>query len=292
MIKRIILFQAIFIAALTMGGCGGDRDDRRPARNDARSAYDLAFRKYQKGYYNEAVAMYKRALDLDPDLSRAHFDLGLIYDDYLPDKDRAIYHYSMYLKLEPDTEKADMVREWIEKARGESSMAPSGPTPTAEVVRGEAADYGDTQEKVRSLELEIKAYLATIDELRKEVKRLTALQSGDISESTLSTREGAAQERKYDKEKIELLKKFEAEKEKLRARAERANARIRVLEAKVRTYESREKKAPDTKPAVKKTTTSKKPTSTARRTFKKRMPTPATKPARPPVQRGVTIPSL
>lgn len=286
MIERFGVFTAIAAVALVLYGCGGSTDDERLTRSEAKSAYDLALQKYQKGYYNEAVAMYKRALEVDPDLSRAHFDLGLIYDDYLPDKDRAIYHYSMYLRLEPNAEKASMVREWIEKARGEAGLASHGPTPTAEVVRSDAVDYADAQEKIRSLELEIKAYLATIEELRKELKTLTALHDGGLEEAPSSTRDGDSPERKYEKEKITLLKKFESEKDKLRSQLKRATAKISVLEAKVRDHESRQKKL-----SVKKTG-SKKTTSAARKTLSKRAPTPAKKPAQPQGQRGVTIPSL
>ncbi len=282
MIKRFSLSSAIIIVALALGGCGGKKEEKS-IKSNARSTYELAFQKYQKGYYNEAVAMYKRALEIDPDLSKAHLELGMIYDDFLRDKDKAIYHYGMYLRLEPSAEKAGMVREWIEKARGEASVASSSePMPTAEVVRGEVADYGDAPERIKGLELENKAYLATIDELRKEVKRLTALQAGDIEAGTMLARGNSSLERKYEKEKIELLKKFEREKDKLRSQIERSSARISVLEAKVRSYKSKKKKPEKKKVAP----------PLIRRVQKKRVPTPAKKPAQKEKRPGVVIPSL
>ena len=164
MIGRSGAVTTAAVAAALLLGCGGGSDGEKSVKGDAKATYDLAFRKYQKGYYNEAVAMYKRALEVDPDLSKAHFDLGLIYDDYLPDKTKAIYHYSMYLKLEPDAGKASMVREWIEKARGEASLTATGPTPTAEVVRDdEVVSAGASEsERVKSLELELLSFLVAI----------------------------------------------------------------------------------------------------------------------------------
>lgn len=296
MIGRAGTVSAAVIAAAVLFGCGGGTDEEKSVKGDAKATYDLAFQKYQKGYYNEAVAMYKRTLEVDPDLSKAHFDLGLIYDDYLPDKAKAIYHYSMYLKLEPDEGKASMVREWLEKARGEASLAPSGPTPTAEVVRDDKVEYSmvSESERVKGLELEIKAYLATIDELRKEVKRLTALQSGDLTEVSGVEKEQKGLERKYEKEKVELIKKFEMEKDKMRADQERANARIKVLEAELRTSESPKKSSVATKPtpASRKAATSEKRPSASRQAQSRPSPPPAKKAASPEPRRGVTIPSL
>lgn len=287
------------VAAAFLLGCGGGSDGEKTAKGDAKAAYDLAFRKYQKGYYNEAVAMYKRALEVDPNLSKAHFDLGLIYDDYLPDKAKAIYHYSMYLKLEPDAGKASMVREWIEKARGESDLALAGPTPTAEVLRDDEAEYAGTpeSERIKSLEMEIKAYLATIDELRKEVKRLTALQEGELAEEGgPSRKEKTSLERKYEKEKVELLKKFEQEKDAMKAAQDRANARIRVLEARLKTYESKKKETGARRVSTSSTARSSSPkktsTSSSSPPRRRPAPTPARKSVSTTGRRGVTIPAL
>ncbi len=72
---------------------------------------------YQQGNYTGAVEMYHKALEMDPDNADAYLQLGIIYDDNLKDERQAVYFYNRFLELEPDSEKADRVRRWLEKSK-------------------------------------------------------------------------------------------------------------------------------------------------------------------------------
>jgi tetratricopeptide (TPR) repeat protein len=67
--------------------------------------------------YPAAAAAYEKALQCNPDLAQAHLELGLIYDDKLNDPVAAIYHYRRYLALKPNTDKRQLVQDFIERAR-------------------------------------------------------------------------------------------------------------------------------------------------------------------------------
>jgi len=75
---------------------------------------------YQKtGHYKKAEGEYLRILSLDPNNSNVHYNLGVLYDDCLNNKKKAIYHYRQYVELSPEAKDVKLVKEWILEARWE-----------------------------------------------------------------------------------------------------------------------------------------------------------------------------
>ncbi len=134
--------------ALTLGaGCSRrvpslDRADSLDA-----SARDAAHRA-ARGDTAGAVRSYRKALASNPDLARAHLDLGILLHDADIDPVGAIYHYREYLRLRPDTEKRAMVQE---------RMRVAGHRFAAGVLRPDAAArrLAELQEENRSLRTKI-----------------------------------------------------------------------------------------------------------------------------------------
>src|SRR5580658_2851772 len=62
--------------------------------------------------YKGAVEEFEKALESNPHSAAAHFELGCLYDK-LEDGAAAIYHYERHLKLQPDSEQAQLVNERI-----------------------------------------------------------------------------------------------------------------------------------------------------------------------------------
>lgn len=79
--------------------------------------YNLAVIYEDAGRYKEAVREYKKTLELVPDNANIHYNLGIIYDDYLQDEEKANFYYGRYLELYPDAPDAGIVREWMDEAR-------------------------------------------------------------------------------------------------------------------------------------------------------------------------------
>jgi tetratricopeptide (TPR) repeat protein len=67
--------------------------------------------------FREAAESYEKALEENPRLAGAHLELGLISDEKLGDPIAAIYHYRRYLALRPDSEKRQLVEDFIERAK-------------------------------------------------------------------------------------------------------------------------------------------------------------------------------
>ncbi len=75
--------------------------------------YNLGVVYAQNKEYDSAVTEFKTVLGFNPKNALAHFNLGIIYDDYFKDKDNASYHYRSFLELSPASDDAESVREWL-----------------------------------------------------------------------------------------------------------------------------------------------------------------------------------
>lgn len=88
-----------------------------------RAAYynELGMVHRTEGRFDAAEQAYQRALELDPDYAYAHLNLGILYDIYLQQPDRALPHYERYRALAPG--EAGTVDKWIADLKRRTSQA-------------------------------------------------------------------------------------------------------------------------------------------------------------------------
>ena len=67
--------------------------------------------------YQGAVDAFEESLEVNPHSSAAHFELGWLYEQKVPDPAAAIYHFQKYLKLNPNADNAALVKQHIEACR-------------------------------------------------------------------------------------------------------------------------------------------------------------------------------
>jgi Flp pilus assembly protein TadD len=81
--------------------------------NPNRPAYynELGMMSRREGKFDEARGYYAKALDLDPDYAYAHLNIGILYDLYLQDTEKAVQHYRRYQELTPS--ESGTVTKWI-----------------------------------------------------------------------------------------------------------------------------------------------------------------------------------
>jgi tetratricopeptide (TPR) repeat protein len=63
--------------------------------------------------YRRAIEKFEQTLEVNPHHSKAHLELGCLFEEKEPDPAAAIYHYECYLKLRPDAENAEFIRQRI-----------------------------------------------------------------------------------------------------------------------------------------------------------------------------------
>lgn len=74
------------------------------ARNadDAIAHNHLGILKRRKGQFQDALLEYQRAIEIDAEYARAHLNLGILFDLYLQDLEKALQQYRKYLELTSD----------------------------------------------------------------------------------------------------------------------------------------------------------------------------------------------
>jgi LysM repeat protein len=137
-----------------LAGCGrgirtlDERDRSLPLMQRARAAAST-------GDIDGAADLYRQALIADPGAARAHLDLAFLLHDTMKDYVGAIYHYRGYLRLRPDTQKADMIKNRVRLA--EQALAAR--------VLPEDRQVGRT---IKRLEQEVSALRVRVGELKAE----------------------------------------------------------------------------------------------------------------------------
>ncbi|MCX8107484.1 MAG: hypothetical protein N3G20_01630, partial [Verrucomicrobiae bacterium] len=121
------LFLRFFVVLLCLGlsGCFPfpvtDEDEKNPLIGDGlakKAAYN----------YQGAVESFEKALEGNPRLARAHWELALLYSQNVPNPAAAIYHFEKLLKLRPDWPQAETARRFIDAAKIElAKSVPLGP---------------------------------------------------------------------------------------------------------------------------------------------------------------------
>jgi len=100
-----------FQAPKSMLKIAQDRD--KLVRENADLHYNLGVMLSKSGDYKNAAAEFLRASQLRPDDAAAFFNLGKLYADYLPEKEKAIDYFKTYLRLQPQAEDSSWVRTFI-----------------------------------------------------------------------------------------------------------------------------------------------------------------------------------
>src|SRR3989442_1231966 len=109
---------AFVVAAFLALGVGCERSGPISAAEAEHEVnYQRARKLYEQSDFQGAAEFYKRALSVNADFASAHLEWGLLCDDKLGDPITAIYHYRRFLDLRPDSEKRQLIEDFIERAK-------------------------------------------------------------------------------------------------------------------------------------------------------------------------------
>src|SRR5712672_1644400 len=67
--------------------------------------------------YQGAVDAFEESLEVNPRSAAAHFELGWLYEQKVPDPAAAIFHYQRYLKLNPNASDAALIKQHIDACK-------------------------------------------------------------------------------------------------------------------------------------------------------------------------------
>ncbi len=100
----------VLCACVVMCACS------RPA-DHARRLVDRGTALVDAEQYEQALKLYRMAVDADPTFEDAHLQLALLFDTYLHDTSNAVASYERYLATAKNETMRENARRWLENAR-------------------------------------------------------------------------------------------------------------------------------------------------------------------------------
>jgi tetratricopeptide (TPR) repeat protein len=155
------MIYALLLAAAVAGlaGCGGD-NGTLPVETDE-PLYREGQQLEKQGRTQEALISYLKLISRRGDQApESHLEAGVISLENIKDPIAAIYHFRRYLELEPNSHRAPLVREQLERAMRE--FASTLPAQHWESVKGLGGGGGEDIQKLESENALLRAEIATM----------------------------------------------------------------------------------------------------------------------------------
>jgi len=118
---RIKNYTLICAAVLIMAlGCS--KKEESPATDK----YNQAIEMQENERYKDALRLFHKTVQIDPNYADAYLQIASIYDDHLEDKNRAVEWYQKYLEISQNENQNKLVRKWLEDAKISAEEINSG----------------------------------------------------------------------------------------------------------------------------------------------------------------------
>ena len=85
----------------------------RLVKENADVHYNLGVLLSKSKQYEQAATEFRKVIELRPDDAEAYYNLGVIYAEHLPDREKAMAHFRRYLQLKPGATDAGWVQQYI-----------------------------------------------------------------------------------------------------------------------------------------------------------------------------------
>lgn len=88
-------------------------ENKKMLNETADMHYNLGVFFSQQRNYDRAVKEFSRALDFNPNLANAHYNLGYLYSERLDRHDLALSHFNRFLSLNPTAKESEVIRSYL-----------------------------------------------------------------------------------------------------------------------------------------------------------------------------------
>jgi tetratricopeptide (TPR) repeat protein len=160
MTSRFHIFGLLALCALLFAA-GCERGGGLPfASEESDSDFQRGKQLIRQGRNQEALAAFLKVIaKRGDDAPESHLEAGLLYQQHIKDPIFAIYHFSKYRELEPNSKQADLVRQQIDAAKREFARSlPAHPEEDASVK----LVYNDKLDTLQRENEQLKAEIAAL----------------------------------------------------------------------------------------------------------------------------------
>ena len=137
--------------------------------------------------YKGAIESFERALEVNPKSGSAHFELAWLFEKTETDPAAAVYHYNAYLKLRPNAENAEIVKQHIVACKQELAKTVSL-GPVTEKQQREFEQMAEDNKRLHEVLEENKQLHEQLDRLRASTSPRPAVQNNQPAPAAVVVR--------------------------------------------------------------------------------------------------------
>ena len=153
-----MLGVCIMTASLALNGCSAS--DQNQVDEEKEPHFVLGKGRVNAMDYQGAIEAFEQSLETNPHSAAAHFELGWLYDEKVPDPAAAIYHYGQYLKLCPNADNAEVIQQRIYRCK-QQLAADVLPLPSAPAAQQQLENLAEQNRQLQDEVNKWRAYYAS-----------------------------------------------------------------------------------------------------------------------------------
>ncbi|MFZ1072566.1 MAG: LysM peptidoglycan-binding domain-containing protein [Verrucomicrobiia bacterium] len=155
---RFMLGVCVMAAGVALNGCSAS--DQSQLDEEKEPHFVLGKGRVNAMDYQGAVEAFEQSLETNPHSTAAHFELGWLYDEKVPDPAAAIYHYGQYLKLCPNADNAEVIQQRIYRCK-QQLAADVLPLPSAPAAQQQLENLAEQNRQLQDEVNKWRAYYAS-----------------------------------------------------------------------------------------------------------------------------------
>jgi tetratricopeptide (TPR) repeat protein len=155
---RFLLGMCIVAAGVALNGCSSS--DQSQLDEEKEPHFVLGKGRVNAMDYQGAIEAFEQSLETNPHSAAAHFELGCLYDEKVPDPAAAIFHYGQYLKLCPNAENAEVIQQRIYSCKQRLAKDVL-PLPSAPAAQQQLENYAEQNRQLQDEVTKWRAYYAS-----------------------------------------------------------------------------------------------------------------------------------
>lgn len=161
------------------------------------AAMTQAMEAQRVGEVQVAYELYRDIVIMHPTNALAHLHLGIVLQDSIRDPSAAIYHFDTYLRLRPDSEKAEMVANRLKQAKDQMGRRFGSDSASVDVTAMQAEHEAkilvlnkellDKDKTIKKLQEDQVILRDEINKMSREISRLQKLVDTVLDKETISS---------------------------------------------------------------------------------------------------------
>jgi len=155
---RLVGGACVVWLAVALGGC--TPSGRSQLSEEKEPHFVLGKSRVNAMDFQGAIEAFEQSLEANPHSATAHFELGWLYDEKTSDPAAAIFHYQQYLKLNPNADNADVIKQRIYRCK-QQLAADVLPLPSAPAAQQQLERLSEQNRQLQDETAKWRAYYAS-----------------------------------------------------------------------------------------------------------------------------------